>query len=195
MLNFWRVFQRSILTLCLSFILFSFVNVSISVPPAREGEGLDWTAKITVTGGVREAHASHSSRRRWYRTALAMWQSVVNQRTQNKNTNTTTAGENPVQPFGGRVIASLPCLCNARTVFVIDPVKGPTGPYVVDWLPPDWALKKWYSVAPGNWVLGTAMSEGYKTCLIWVVLCWEFNADYWVPGPPLGPGMGTSLTP
>jgi len=188
-MRFKKTFYKPIvLILSLSFFLFAFVNLSTS-PTPREGE-------MTLSDiPLASAKCGRTCKRdKW---ANALWNSMKNQRTQNQNmtTDQTTNTENPIQHFGGKIIVSIPCICNAHFAFVIDPVKGPTGPYVISWVY-DWALKKWYSVAPGNWVLGTASSKGYKTCNILTPWgCKEIDAEYQVPGPPLGPGMGTSLTP
>lgn len=92
--------------------------------------------------------------------------------------------------FGGQIIFTFPCLCNAKTLFLIRPVSGKVGPYVVYWFPP--FLRQFRLVMPGNHVLGRSGTVQSGICSIYVIIwCFNFNA-YDVSAVT---GMGTSATP
>jgi len=92
--------------------------------------------------------------------------------------------------FGGQIVFTFPCLCNAKTLFLIRPVSGIAGPYVVYWFPP--FLRQFRLVMPGNHVLGRSDTVPTGICSIYVIIwCFNFNA-YDVSAVT---GMGTSATP
>ncbi|MAZ40684.1 hypothetical protein CL654_01005 [bacterium] len=98
-------------------------------------------------------------------------------------------GQTFPQNFGGRVIASLPCLCSQSIAFVTIPVSGPAGVYNAHVS----SLKQNYALNPGNAVLGTATQGG--VCSVFVVIwCVNINTNWQVTFPP-GSGVGTSLVP
>jgi len=93
------------------------------------------------------------------------------------------------QPFGGRIIFPLPCL--GGWAFTLMPSAGSPGPYFVSALPGANGLKSFYSVWPGNNVLGTSIPGG--VCVIIVGgIPFTFDVEQTVT---LVPGMGTSLSP
>ena len=92
-----------------------------------------------------------------------------------------------LQPFGGKIIATLPCTGNGVTAFVMLPSAGVPGPYIVS----PAGLRSYGAVVPGNNVIGMSYPGG--VCVIIV-------AGYPIPFPvaqtvTVFPGMGTSLTP
>ena len=91
--------------------------------------------------------------------------------------------------FGGMVMATIPCTANASTAFIIAPVGlASPGPYVVS--NTGISLKAFWSVMPGNWVLGSAYPTG--VCMIYVgPYIFTFSASQ----VSIMPGMGTSLGP
>jgi hypothetical protein len=101
-------------------------------------------------------------------------------------------------PFGGRVLAMLPCTCVpplTTYAFIIEPFGGEAGVYNVNALPLNWALKKWYAILPGNAVLGNSVEQKTPCYLGIAPICWKFDTDYYITPPPAGSGMGTGLIP
>jgi len=92
--------------------------------------------------------------------------------------------------FGGQILFSFPCICNASTVFLIRPIHGIVGPYVVYWTLP--YLRDFRLVVPGNYVLGKSSKFETGLCSIYVLI-WCFNfKTYDITALT---GMGTSLIP
>lgn len=92
-----------------------------------------------------------------------------------------------LQPFGGTILATLPCTGNGVTAFIMSPTAGVPGPYVVS----PASLRSYGAVFPGNHVLGLSQPGG---------ACVMIVAGYAIAFPvaqtvTIFPGMGTSLTP
>ena len=116
--------------------------------------------------------------------AKKAWNNFLNQR---QGGGTTSS--NQTQEFGGRVILPMYCSCSNDFIFIQKPVHGPEGPILVPLYGN--ALKQWWSIGPGNSVLGTANQGGQ--CRIQVgPYCFSFNVDYTIT---FTPGMGTSFIP
>lgn len=82
---------------------------------------------------------------------------------------------NPIPCFGGRVVMTFTCTCPVPglTYFIL-PVGGMPGPYGVTFLEFGTTVKQWYSIFPGNNVLGNSYGPSTGTCGIGI-LAWCFQ--------------------
>jgi len=67
------------------------------------------------------------------------------------------------RPFGGLILAIIPCPCSFNAMLIISPPRG--GTFMIDF-----GVKLYanYSPVPGRWTLGLA--DGYIPCLQYIVI-------------------------
>ena len=102
---------------------------------------------------INTAEAGCGSHCRAKKVAERIWEAFLGSVSGNIGNFGSPLGGAAQIPFGGRIIGTpIPCTCNGKTAFIIAPIAGPPGPYVVSWY--GTGLKSFYSLWPGNQVVG-----------------------------------------
>lgn len=169
-------------------VFFVFLNINL-IKEVRNGDigGVQKAPEIALSVGIQEVDARCNLFCIAQKIAQAIWDYFMGQSSGNSGQSQPSGSD---QPFGGRILAIIPCICSGGSAFIIDPVGGSEGPYFLPWY--TGALKKWWAPLPGNWSLGLATEGG--TCSILVFsYCFDYETEYQISPPT--PGMGTSLIP